>query len=190
MRAFVYFTDGMPLLGFRRRRLAGTAAALTMSLVLGLMLATVAVAAKGPITHSVIAGGPDACRSVFDVHPGCDGNYSLTAIQYADGSVSGQYIDRFGKFGGLHAVIDCLYVDGPDAWVSGVVTSGFFKDPDTGEVFDLAGLPIATKLHDGTPVGEPDQTGFSLLDENAFPCTDHPDDVPQFDVTEGQVIVR
>jgi hypothetical protein len=189
MRAFVYFTDGMPLLGFRRRRLAGTAAALTMSLVLGLMLATVAVAAKGPITHSVIAGGPDACRSVFDVHPGCDGNYSLTATLYADGSVSGQYTDRFGKFGGLTAVIDCLYVDGSDAWVSGVVTSGFFRDPDTHEREDATGLNLAAKVHDGTPAGEPDQTGFTWLGDEAFLCTDHPD-VPLFDVTEGQVIVR
>jgi hypothetical protein len=159
-----------------------------MSLVLGLMLATVAVAAKGPITHSVSLGGPDFCRSL-DLSPGCDGNFSLTAIQYADGSVSGEYIDRFGKFGGLTAVIDCLYVDGYDAWVSGVVTSGFFRDPDTAERFDATGLPIATRLYDGTPVGEPDQASFTWLDDGAFPCTDHPD-VPLFELTEGQVIVR
>ena len=189
MRASVYFNAGKSIPGLKRRRLAGVASALTMSLVLGLMLASVAVAAKGPITHFASAGGPDTCRSVFGVHPGCDGNYSLTAIQYADGSVSGQYTDRFGKFGGLTAVIDCLYVVGHDAWVSGIITSGFFRDPDTGERFDFTGLNLAAKVHDGTPVSEPDQTSFTHLGDLAFPCTDHPD-VPLFDVTEGQVIVR
>jgi hypothetical protein len=163
--------------------------ALTTSLVLGLTLASVAIAANGPITHFVSAGGPDACRSVFGVHPGCDGNYSLVATEYADGSVSGQYTDRLGRFGGFTAVLDCLSVDGRDAWVSGIITSGFFRDPDTNERFDFAGIAISAKLHDGTPVGEPDATGFSLLDELAFPCTDQPD-VAQFEVTEGQVIVR
>ena len=189
MRASVYFTEGLPALGSRRRRLASIAVALTMSLVLGLMLATVAVAAKGPITHSVIAGGPDACRSIAGVHPGCDGNYSLEAIQYADGSVSGEYIDRFGKFGGLTAVIDCLYVDGYDAWVSGVVTSGFFRDADTGERFDATGLDLAARFHDGTPLGDPDLSGYTWVGDGAFDCLEHPD-VPLFELTEGQVIVR
>ena len=188
MRPSVYFTEGMPAPGFRRGRLAGLAVTLTMSMVLGLMLASVAVAAKGPITHSASAGGPDQCRAV-GAKPGCDGNYSLAASQYADGSMSGQYTDRFGKFGGFTAVIDCLAVVGHDAWVSGIITSGFFRDPDTGERFDLTGLNLAAKVHDGTPVGEPDQASFSMLGDSAFPCTDH-FDYSLFEVTEGQVIVR
>jgi hypothetical protein len=189
MRTSVYFNAGTSIPGFRRRRLAGRAVALTMSLVLGLMLATVAVAAEGPIAHSASLGGPDVCRSL-GVHPGCDGNWSLTATQYADGTVSGDITDRFGKGGGLHAVIDCLYVVGHDAWVSGVITSGFFRDPDTGERFDITGLPIATRLYDGTPVGEPDRASFEYLGRGAFLCTDHPDVPLFFEVTDGQVIVR
>lgn len=188
MHASVYFTEGMPLLGLRRRRLGSLAVALTTSLVLSLMLVSVASAAKGPITHFASAGGPDQCRAI-EAKPGCDGNYSLVATQYADGSVSGRYTDRFGKFGGFTAVIDCLSVVGHDAWVSGVITSGFFRDPDTNERFDFTGLDFAAKLHDGTPVGEPDQTSFSLLGEEADPCTDHPDYLMN-EVTEGQVIVR
>jgi hypothetical protein len=175
------------MLGATRRRLAGISSALTMSLVLGLMLATVVVA-KGPVTHSVSAGGADLCRSVFDAKPGCDANFSLTAIQYADGSASGQYTDRFGRLGGFHAVIDCVVVDGPDAWVSGFITSGTFKDPDTGEVFDLTGLDVATRLHDGSPEGSADQISFSLLDQG-ISCLDRPG-FDLFDVTEGQVVVR
>jgi hypothetical protein len=189
MRASVYFNAGTSIPGFRRRRLAGLAVALTMSLVLGLILATVAVAAEGPITHFVSLGGPDVCRSL-GVHPGCDGNWSLTATEYADSTVSGDITDRFGKFGGLHAVIDCVYVVGHDAWVSGVITSGFFRDPDTGERFDITGLPIATRLYDGTPVGEPDRASFEFLGDSAFLCTDHPDVSLLFEVTDGQVIVR
>jgi hypothetical protein len=163
--------------------------ALTMSVVLGLMLASVAIAANGPISHFVSAGGPDQCQSAFGLHPGCDGNYSLEATGYADGSVSGRYTDRFGRFGGVTAVIDCLAVDGHDAWVSGVVTSGFFRDPDTNERFDFTGFALSAKLHDGTPIGEPDATSFTFLVMPPFPCTDQPD-VTLNEVTEGQVIVR
>jgi len=186
MRASVYFTEGIPVPGFGRRRLAGLAAALTMSLVLGIMLASVALAI-GPVAHFVSAGGPDICRSL-DLRPGCDGNYSLTAIQYDDGSVSGQYGDRFGRLGGFHAIIDCVVVDGQYAWVSGVITRGSFTDPDTGEVFDLAGLDVSTRLYDGTPDGLTDQISFSILGQE-IPCTEMAD-FELLDVTEGQVVVR
>jgi hypothetical protein len=187
MRSYVFFT--MPVPGFRRRRLAGTAAALTMSLVLGLMLAS-ATMAKGPVTHFVSAGGPDACVEFGAEHPGCDGNYSLVAIEYADGSVKGQYTDRFANGSGFHAVIDCLVVDGNDAWVSGVVTQGSFTLPD-GEVFDLAGLFFDSRVRDnGTSADDPpDQIGISFLTEEQFPCTNQFDD-ELLDAPEGQVVVR
>lgn len=160
--------------------------ALATSLVLALTLAGVA-AAKSPIAHSVSAGGPDLCR-VFGEKPGCDASYTLTANQYADGSVSGQYADRWGTFGGFSASIDCLSVVGADAWVSGVITSGFFRDPETGERFEFTG-PIASRVHDGTPLGEPDQVSFSWGFAQAHPCTDH-FDYPLYEVTEGAVVVR
>jgi len=178
--------DGIPVLGFKRRRLP-VVAALAMSLVLGLALAGVAVA-KGPVTHSVSAGGPDSCRSVLEAHPGCDGNYSLSATLYADGTVMGQYVDRFARGGGFRAVIDCLVVDGQYAWLSGVITRGSFTDPETGEVFDLADLDLSARLYDGTPDGLPDEISFSNIGQE-IPCTDQAD-FELFEVTEGQVTVK
>ena len=170
-----------------RKRLAGISSALTI--VLALVLATTA-SAGGRVAHRVSAGGPDACMFFGFEHPGCDGNYSLVAHKYADGSVSGQYTDRFARGDGFHAVIDCLSVVGNDAWVSGVITHGSFTDPDTGEVFDLAGLPVATRLRDnGTSANEPpDQITFSFLGDPT-PCTAQtPSQL--FDAPEGQVRVR
>ena len=84
-----------------RRRLVSVALALPFSAAATLMLADIA-SATGPVVHRVGAGGPDACVAIgAGDHPGCDGNYSLVATEYADGSVSGQYIDRFA--GGLSA---------------------------------------------------------------------------------------
>ena len=51
---------------------------------------------QGPVVHRVSAGGPDICGPD---HPGCDGNYSLLALQMADGSVSGQWEDVWGPEG-------------------------------------------------------------------------------------------
>jgi hypothetical protein len=85
-------------------------------------------ASQGPIVHRVSVGGPDACTP-NGLHPGCDGNFSLIAIQYADGSVTGQLTDEYGTgVDGLHAEIDCLLVQvipgrtTLEAWVGGVVT--------------------------------------------------------------------
>ena len=160
-----------------------------MSLVLGLILASAAVA-KGPVTHRVSAGGPDACVAFGFEHPGCDGNYSLVAVEYADGTVTGQYTDRFANGSGFHAVIDCLVVDGNDAWVSGVITQGSFTFPD-GEVFDLTGLFFDSRVRDnGTSANDPpDQIGLSLLTEEQFPCTNQFDH-ELLDAPEGQVVVR
>lgn len=170
-----------------RKRLAGISSVFTMALVLVLGPAALAT---GPVVHHVNAGGPDACIFFGFPHPGCDGNFSLVAHEYADGSVSGQYSDRFAQGDGFHAVINCVSVVGNDAWVSGVITFGIFTDPVTGEVFDLAGLPVATRVRDnGTSANDPaDQITFSFLGDPT-PCTAH---FPYqlFDVPEGQVLVR
>jgi len=173
-----------------RKRLAGISSAL--ALVLALVLATTA-SAGGPVVHHVSVGGPDACLALFGAtHPGCDGNFSLTAKISADGSMSGQYTDRFARGDGFHAVIDCVSVVGNEAWVSGVITHGRFTDPDTGEVFDLTGLPVATRVRDnGTTANDPaDQISFSWIGEGfALPCTDQPP-YDLLDAPEGQVVVR
>jgi len=77
------------------------------------------------VVHRVTAGGPDGCDH-FGLKPGCDANFSLVALQRADGSVTGQLHDQSGQaFGGgiwLHVAVNCLVVIGNQAWVSGVIT--------------------------------------------------------------------
>ena len=144
------------MLARTRGRWARVSSSLILALVLVLMLATMA-SAGGPITHRVSAGGPDACVA-WGSHPGCDANFSLVAME-RDGVSSGQYTDRWAQGDGFHAVVDCVSVDGNQAWVSGVITQGRYTDPDTGEVTDLAGLPVSTTVVDnGTNANSaPDQ---------------------------------
>jgi hypothetical protein len=172
------------------RPLARASLVLTLVAAVALILATMA-SATSPIVHRVSVGTPDACLALFGSdHPGCDGNFSLTAIQRADGSVSGQYTDRFAHGDGFHAVVDCLVVDGNQAWISGVITSGRFTDPETGERIDLAGLFVFTRVQDnGTTANDPpDQISFSFFDFEPIPCTER-FDVDLLDAPEGQVSV-
>ena len=153
------------MFGISRKCLAGISSAFAMAL----MLATPA-SAKGPVIHHVSAGGPDACEALGFPHPGCNGNFSLVANMYADGSVSGQYTDQFGHGdGGFHAEIDCLSILGNTAWVSGVIKEGFYL-PFGG---DLAGRPVVTRVRDNGKNRNndpPDQISFSFIGD-ARPCT-------------------
>lgn len=176
-----------------RKRWVGISSVLTMALVLVLMLTSMASAA-GPVVHRVSVGGPDACAGFpgGPFNPGCDANFSLVAIQHADGSVSGQYTDRFPQGDGFHAVVDCVSVDGNDAWISGVITQGRLTDADTGEVTDLAGMPVSTRVRDnGTSANStPDQIGYSIFGEGfASSCLDQAD-AELFDAPQGQVKVN
>jgi hypothetical protein len=169
------------MFGITRKSWAVFMSALTMTLVLILVLATTA-SAGSPIVHRVHVGGPDCC--VGDgLKPGCDKNFSLVAIERADGSVSGQLIDRWGGgVGGYHAVIDCLSVDGNDAWVSGVIVQGTWED------IDLTGWPVVVRVRDnGTSANDPpDQISFSHPDPE---CTEQPD-LELYDMPQGQVKVK
>jgi len=109
-------------------------------------------ASEGPILHRVSVGGPDICLSLGYAHPGCDGNFSLIAIQRADGSVTGQMTDQYGPADGLHAEIDCLLVQvipgrtTLEAWVGGVVTRPAYQ----------AGHRIIARMRDnGTSANDP-----------------------------------
>src|SRR6476646_6433445 len=78
----------------------------------------------GQVIHQVSAGTPDICSAVDD-KPGCDADFSLDAVQRANGSVTGQWVDRFSQVnggGGVHVAVNCLNVIGNRAYISGVVT--------------------------------------------------------------------
>jgi hypothetical protein len=165
-----------------RTHLTGIVSALAITALLSLLLATTVVARSPAVIHRVSAGGPDACSGIGD-KPGCDGNYSLVASQFADGSASGQYTDRFSRGDGIKGVIDCLVVVGNDAWISGWITSGRFGDQD------LAGLPFTTRVRDnGTSAKEPPDQISSSHTGDETPCTDMvPWDL--LDTPQGQVKV-
>lgn len=167
------------MFGITRKLLTAVSSALTIALALA--LATTA-SAGSPVVHRVHVGSPDVCAA-YGFPPGCDADFSLLAIQRADGSVTGQLTDRFGGgLGGYHAVIDCLSVDGNDAWVSGVITHGTYM----GE--DLAGWPVVVRVRDnGTSANDPpDQISWSDVE----PTCDKQPDLEPLDVPQGQVVVE
>ena len=135
------------------------------------------VLSKGVINR-VTAGGADICEAL-GLPTGCNANFSLVAIEKADG-VSGQWQDSFGNGnGGFHATVTCLSVNGNEAWVSGVITSGNFAGTD------LTGLTVITRVVDNGQSG--DEIGFSTIGDLTS-CLDEPN-LPLFELTNGQVKV-
>jgi len=178
------------MFGITRKRTTVVLMALTVALVLVLMLAATASAAgKGPVVHRVSVGGPDACEA-WGLSPGCDANWSLVAIQHADGSVSGQFIDRFWQGWGFHATIDCLYVEGNDAWVSGEITNGYFGGEDRiGEHFSARVRDNGTSANDPADQFSYSHTGEGWEGHPHGTCLEQPD-YELFDVPQGQVVVK
>jgi hypothetical protein len=150
---------------------------LVVALGVGVLLMSPAASADAVI-HKVSVGSADALPP-----PGTDANFSLSAIEHGDGTVTGQWQDTFFGRGvpavGVHVDIDCLVVVGNEAWVSGVITH-----PD-----DLAGLPAVTRVRDnGTSKNDPaDQVSFTFIDIG-LDCNDQPD-LPLLDLINGQVKV-
>ena len=143
---------------------------------------------RGPIIHKVSVGGGDACEA-FGQPPGCDGNYSMNARMYSDGSVHGQWQDTFSGGGiGLHVSIDCLMViEGNSAIVGGYITHGTAPNGD-----DLTDQYCVTAVWDnGTSNNDPDdQISFSFFGEDPTVGCDYDIGVfPQLDLTRGQVKV-
>ena len=136
----------------------------------------------GPVVHHVSVGGADLCQVFGGQPPGCDANFSLVATLYADGSVKGQWQDTWFGRGTpalpIHVELDCLYVSGNDAWVSGVISSPY-----------LPPLEVITRVADnGTSKNDPpDQIGFLNIEETD--CTSAPE-LQLFDLLQGQVTVR
>lgn len=95
-------------------------------------------ASKGKVVHHVNLGTNDACEAL-GLPNGCDGNFSLVANMFEDGSVKGQWQDTFNGGGeGIHVAIDCMTygeINGAKyAIVSGTITKGKIGGVDvTGE---------------------------------------------------------
>jgi hypothetical protein len=140
--------------------------------------------------HFVSVGSNDACEA-YGAPRGCDANFSLVAIQTADGAVSGQWQDEFaGGKQGVHVSIDCLNVVGNGAVVGGVVTRGWSGDEDlTGQ------RALAAVMDNGTSANDPPDQITPSFTDTQHPCTDYtPEDFASFgylfDLTTGQVTVR
>jgi hypothetical protein len=150
-----------------------------VALVAGALLSVAPAAFADEVIHKVSVGSADILPP-----PGSDANFSLSAVQHGDGTVTGQWQDTF--FGrsvpalALHVDIDCLVVVGNDAWLSGVITR-----PDA-----LAGLAAVTRVRDnGTSANDPaDQISFTFINLGVT-CTDQPN-LPLFDLINGQVKVQ
>lgn len=140
----------------------------------------------GPVIHHVTIGGPDVC-SGFGAKPGCDANFSLVANQYADGSVSGMWVDRFSQNfggGGATVAVNCLAVEGNVAWIGGVVTKPEWN----------AGTPALVRARDlGSSANEPADRFLTLYDPAFFGvsanCLDE-EFIPLLDAPQGQVVIR
>ena len=134
------------------------------------------------VVNKVSVGGSDQ-----DVTLNTDANFSLTAIRYGDGSVGGEWSDQFGQGqGGVHVDVNCLVVQGNQAWIGGIIRSG-----STGQGgVDLSGLTALTRVVDlGTSSNDaPDAISFTFIGL-AVQCTAQPN-LPLFPMTGGQVTVN
>jgi hypothetical protein len=151
----------------------------SLALALSALLASAAARADG-VQHHVSVGGHDQ-----DPTGHTDANFSLVAILYGDGHASGQWTDQFGQGqGGIHVEVNCVFVAGNEAWISGIIKHGNVNGAD------LSGLPVITRVQDnGKSANDPpDAISFSFIG-NATPCTAAPA-LPLFPMTDGQVSVR
>jgi hypothetical protein len=139
-----------------------------------------------PVVHRVIAGGNDICAPG---NAGCDANFSLVAIEKADGTVSGQWQDAYGGgFGGIHVAVDCLKIVGNAAVIGGVITHGnFLGDDVSGQAAITAVVDNGTSAND-----PPDQHSFGFFGFPPDPtrcARNDPFGFPLLDLTPGQVKV-
>ncbi|TNE84715.1 MAG: hypothetical protein EP330_28255 [Deltaproteobacteria bacterium] len=128
----------------------------------------------------VTVGSSDMCD---DKGRPCDANFSISAREDDEGLVFGTYIDRFENGEGFVAEVDCVFIDGDDAWISGVILDGTWDGQDkTGET-------VITRVRDnGAGRGETDQISYSYIGYD-LECTDAPN-LRLFPVPRGQVRVH
>ncbi len=150
------------------------------------LVAGVTIASAGGVAHHVSLGGADICEAI-NLPTGCDANFSLVAVEKADGSVKGQWQDTFaGGLEGIHVAVDCVNVVGNGAVIGGVITHGF-----AGGV-DVSGQRALTAVVDnGTSANDaPDQMSFSFFPTGGVTCDQLvPANLPFFNLARGQVKV-
>jgi hypothetical protein len=147
-------------------------------------------ASVGGVIHRATVGGPDICSGTGG-SPGCDANFSLVALQFSDGSVSGQWHDQFSQAnggGGIHVTINCLAVVGNEAWVSGVGPEHPWGNEWVTRVRDngVTANDPADQIGLTVPVGQPNPRLSGGIRQNCSATQD----LRTFDAPEGQVVVR
>jgi hypothetical protein len=134
------------------------------------------------VVNSVHVGGPDVC-SGFGLSPGCDANMSISAVKYRDGSVNGTWVDVWAVNPGddprtIIVDLDCLHVNGNEAWVAGEIVGP-----------DFAGIRVGTRVVDNGVTANDDPDSTSFMRGFSGNCASEPD-FPLAVYEEGQVIVR
>ncbi len=164
-------------------------ALLTLAITLVLVAGATMASAGNPVVHRASLGGSDVCEAL-GLPTGCDANFSLVALQKADGSVKGQWQDTFaGGHEGIHVKVDCLNVAENGAVIGGEITHG------TALGLDVTGRRALTAVVDnGTSADDPaDQMSFSFFTDSVQDLSCDVlavDDFPLFDLAHGQVKVR
>lgn len=142
-------------------------------------------AGVGSVAHRVTVGGPDVCTGL-GLPTGCDANFSLVALQFSDGSVSGQWHDVTPPSRSVHVTVNCLVVAGNEAWVSGVGPEHDFGNEWVARVRDngRSANDPADQISLTRPVGI-----FSgVLGEVVEDCNGM-QAFPLFDAPQGQTVV-
>jgi hypothetical protein len=156
-----------------------------MALIVSFVFSGSAIA--GGVVHSVHVGSPDYCTSIGDT-PGCDANWSVTALQFKDGTVTGQFSDRFSTGEGVHGTVTCLLIIGNEAWISGDAWY-FYRGKQGTFTFFVKVVDNGTSEQD-----PPDQLsgtwGIGPDDTCETVHADYPDFPPLSDVPQGQVKVK
>ena len=139
----------------------------------------------GKVVHTAIAGTNDACEA-FGLPNGCDGNFSLNARLYEDGTASGEWQDTFSGGGGIHVKIDCAHFGETDgtqwAVIAGEVTNG---DPN------FPGNRAVTLVVDNVFGSGVDAMSFTFPFDGDCQELDASDFNPYyFPIGAGQVIIR
>lgn len=137
------------------------------------------------VVHKVSVGSPDVCEA-FDLKPGCDASWSMTAVQFEDGTVTGKIIDRSSWGWGVDGTVTCLVVDGNEAWISG--TAWFFG---RGKAFEF---PFFARVVDNgvSANDEPDEISYLMwrADDCEWYYENARYDEPVFPAPQGQVTVK